>query len=571
MSKRHVSMLLLVLPVLGLASVSAQDTARVRGVSQPMKPVANEPVMKRVDDGEMTLVADASDGGPKGADVQSSTKRNAKGAVGAGDRGMTGGRGGHTGAMYPTPSVPAPVGVGKMPGLTQLYFPSGDKSASAVLLERQGPAEVRRGEPYTYEIKITNMTGLTLAEVQLVEHLAEAFELKGTNPDGGSAPNLKWSWDKLSPRETKTVSISGSAKTTGQVESCATVTFRTDICSAVKVVEPVLQLAITLPPEVILCDPIPMTMVVRNSGSGVARNVRITASLPSGLTTDAPLTFAVGDLAAGQMREVSATLKSAMKGSFTATGNAIEDGGLTADASATVAVMKPELAVTKTGPETRYIGRPAKYEITVTNNGDAPANDCVLTDDLPGGTQLLETTAGGSVMGSRVAWKLGTIAPGASSSVSVSLKPVVKGVVKNTVEAKGYCCEAAADSTTKVLGIPAILLEVLDVEDPIEIGANTTYEIVVTNQGSAEGTNIAVVATLPEELEFVSAVGPVSFSENEKTITFAPLAKLPERTKATYRVTVKGKDSGDVRFKISMTSDQSKVPVEETESTHVYK
>jgi len=35
-------------------------------------------------------------------------------------------------------------------------------------------------------------------------------------------------------------------------------------------------------------------------------------------------------------------------------------------------------------------------------------------------------------------------------------------------------------------------------------------------------------------------------------------------------VTVKGVKAADVRFKVSLTSDQATVPVEETESTHVY-
>ena len=51
----------------------------------------------------------------------------------------------------------------------------------------------------------------------------------------------------------------------------------------------------------------------------------------------------------------------------------------------------------------------------------------LAADPVPGPApqQLIETTAGGSIMGSRVAWKLGTIAPGASGTVSVSLKPIV--------------------------------------------------------------------------------------------------------------------------------------------------
>ena len=40
---------------------------------------------------------------------------------------------------------------------------------------------------------------------------------------------------------------------------------------------------------------------------------------------------------------------------------------------------------------------------------------------------------------------------------------------------------------------------------------------------------------------------------------------------ATYKVVVKGVAVGDVRFKVSLTSDQMTKPAEETESTHIYK
>ncbi|MCZ6698173.1 MAG: hypothetical protein O7D94_04500, partial [Planctomycetota bacterium] len=122
----------------------------------------------------------------------------------------------------------------------------------------------------------------------------------------------------------------------------------------------------------------------------------------------------------------------------------------------------------------------------------------------------------------------------------------------------------------KVEGIPAILLECVDNPDPIEIDGNVTYTITVTNQGSAVGTNIAIVCTLPKEQEHVSSTGPTKAVSKGKKVTFAPLATLAPKASVVYKVTVKGIAEGDVRFKVSLNSDQMTSPAEETESTRIY-
>jgi hypothetical protein len=55
-----------------------------------------------------------------------------------------------------------------------------------------------------------------------------------------------------------------------------------------------------------------------------------------------------------------------------------------------------------------------------------------------------------------------------------------------------------------------------------------------------------------------------------KTVSFAPLRTLESKGKATWRVIVRGVKAGDVRFKVTMSSDQLVIPVEQTEATHVY-
>ncbi|GJQ27266.1 MAG: hypothetical protein HBSAPP02_22980 [Phycisphaerae bacterium] len=476
----------------------------------------------------------------------------------------------------PSSRMPAKsAGVKETYGTTRQFFPPGNRAAAAVILERVTPAEVRLGNGMTYELKVTNTTGCGLTDVMLYEHPPEGMEVRSTEPKVDKIEDgFSWAIGTLAARETRTLVVTGTAKQVGDLRGCATVTFNTSICSATRVVEPSLQLVKTAPDTVMLCDTIPVKLRVSNTGSGAAKNVRITDTLPDGwMTIDGQrsLTYAVGDLAAGESREYAATLKSSTIGEFTNQATATEDGGLNAEASTKTVVLKPELEITKTGPGTRYIGRPAKYEITVANRGNATAVDTVLTDEVPGGTQFVESTDGGTLKGGRVVWRLGDLNPGESKSVTVTLKPTEKGTYTNTVEAKSYCAEAVASATTKAEGVPAMLLEVVDLEDPIEVGAETTYEIYATNQGTAEGTNVVINVTLPPELEFISASGPVNHTVGGQEIRFAPLPRLAEKGQAVYRVKVRGLEGGDVRFRCNMTSDQLQTPVEESESTHIYR
>ena len=131
--------------------------------------------------------------------------------------------------------------------------------------------------------------------------------------------------------------------------------------------------------------------------------------------------------------------------------------------------------------------------------------------------------------------------------------------------------------STEVTGIPAILLEVIDLDDPIQVGGEETYVITITNQGSAPDTNIRVVCTLEANQQFVSASGDsgsgtrvVTGTVRGNQIVFQPLASLAPKAVATLRVVVKCTAAGDTRFKLTMNSDQLTRPVDETEATNIY-
>ncbi len=467
---------------------------------------------------------------------------------------------------------PGPRSGGKV---EQRYYPSGDRASSALLLERITPVEVRRGEQFAYDITFTNISRSELTDLVLTEQFPPTFRV-GTvapPPTRGGGDTATWSVPRFPPGATQTLRIVGSTDQPDELSWCATVVFNTQICANTRVVEPALQLVKTAPEVVMLCDPIPMKLIVTNTGNGVARAVRITDTLPEGLTTsdgkDA-IGIEVGDLAAGQSKEYTFSARAARTGSFTNVAQAAEAGGLRADASATTIVRKPELQLVKACPNLRYVGRTATFELTVNNPSDTPATNVVLVDPLPQGVEFVGADNDGRFSGGAVTWGLGTIAPGDARRVSMTVKCVSIGMVQNTASVKGYCAEASASCQMEVRGIPAILLECVDNPDPVEIGTDTTYTITVTNQGSATGTGIVVECTLPPEQQFVGANGPTQGAAQGQTIRFAPLPALAPRATATYLVTVKAIREGDVRFRVSMKSDQIDSTVDETESTRHY-
>jgi uncharacterized repeat protein (TIGR01451 family) len=149
--------------------------------------------------------------------------------------------------------------------------------------------------------------------------------------------------------------------------------------------------------------------------------------------------------------------------------------------------------------------------------------------------------------------------------------PNKAGTITNYVTAAATCAEGVRASVkTSVAGIPAVLLEVIDIDDPVEIGGQTTYVITATNQGSSPGTNISIVCTLEENEQYVSSSGATRGTLADDTVTFTPLRSLAPKAKATWRVVVKAVKAGDVRFKVTMNTDQITRPVQETEATHLY-
>jgi len=480
------------------------------------------------------------------------------------------------GLTVPGPSTTGLVAV-SAPGSSVISRTYPWPECGIVQLDKVMPNEVGLNRSFNYTIKITNLTETTLTDIVITEHLPDNFKYMSANPSARQEEKrLIWDIPTLGPKARQQYTVSGMATYTAPLKHSTTVITPVIPATAIiEVIQPELKLSKTAPAEVLLCDLIPIRYVVSNSGTGSIQNVRITENLPAGLrTTDGKgqLVFDAGTLGAGQSRQFTTELRATQTGTFASSAVASSSTGLRIESeSTTTSVGMPVLAITKTGPDRLYIGRPAAYEITIRNNSDVSAKNTMLEDTIPSGVTGVEATAGAKLSGSKLVWEFGTLEPNGSKNVRVNYIPTQAGTLVNTATAMAYCAEAVTSTMrTTVTGIPALSMEVVDIEDPIRVGNRATYVIRVENQGSATATNIRITCLLENNVQYISSAGATAGSQEGQTIRFFPLGSLAPKAQAAWRVVVEAVRPGDVRFKAIMNADQLNRPVEETESTHIY-
>jgi uncharacterized repeat protein (TIGR01451 family) len=238
-----------------------------------------------------------------------------------------------------------------------------------------------------------------------------------------------------------------------------------------------------------------------------------------------------------------------------------------------VTVIMPRLDLEVAGPKLRYLERKAVYSFKVTNPGDGAAAGVVVHDVVPAGFKFVSASDGGRLDPAThtVSWPVGELAPAQSKEVKLEVVAVNPGEFHHQVLVQGARgIKVENHLTTRVEGLPAILLEVVDTEDPIEVGADTSYEIRITNTGSKVETDIKLTAIVPEKMQFKNASGPTVHHQQGQEVVFESLPKLAPRQDVIYRVNVKATAAGDVRFKAQLTSGSLSEPVVEMESTRIY-
>ena len=458
------------------------------------------------------------------------------------------------------------------PGTVTAYFPSGRVEGSGLMIEKSAPAEVLVGQPYEYTYKVSNLTDATLENVTVGDRVGSDFTATDSDPKAASMSggNATWTLGTLGPKESRTITVRGSSPDEGMVTTCGWAAYTPVVCQDIRVVKANIALTKTEPADELICNPIPVTLTVKNTGSSTLTSVRIADTLPAGLVANndqSSLTFDAGNLAPGETKEFKYDAAASRTGRFENEATVTTAEGVSAKVSATTVVHQPVLAITCKAADQQFMGRKFDVSYTVSNTGDAPAAGTKLEVAVPAGLEVA-SAGNGQVSGGKVDWDLGSVEANAPQTVTATFTGAKAGTFEFAGTAKGDCAaQVSTRCETRVIGIAAILLEKSDNPDPVTIGETTTYTVKVTNQGSANDSNIHVTVTVDKELV------PVSSSEgtiNGQVVDFPVVPTLAPKAAVTYTIVAKGVKAGGAVTQFKLSSDLLSSPITAEESTTVY-
>ncbi len=473
----------------------------------------------------------------------------------------------------PQPKAAAKPAPAKSGNCATAYYPTGEKATSVLMLEKCAPAEVVAGAPFDYTITAMNISGASLEDVVVNDTIPTGFSVAGSEPSGANMGSGKMSWNlgNMGPGDSKTIKVKGSATAKGVLNNCATASYTMAACISVNVVQPSLAITKSAPSDVVLCDPIPVKIVVTNTGSGAATNVTVTDNFPAGLATaDGKTNFSqsVGTLASGQSKEINLSLKASKTGSFQNTAMAAADGNLKAQSQTTTTVVhQPKLTIDVECPgETRF-GLDVTYKVTVKNVGDS-ACDTTVSSTIPGGSTFVKADNGGTFSAGKVVWNVGSLKANESKSATYTVKPSSIGSLSVTASASCACADSVSDScSTPIKGTPDLVTLLDDSEGVVAVSSNHEYRYEVGNQGQVDLTNIQVVVTLPEGLEYVSSDSPVAPKVDGRKLTWTAANALKPGERRTYRLIVKATKAGEYLVISETTCNELKSSVRDDEVT----
>lgn len=444
-------------------------------------------------------------------------------------------------------------------------------------IEKIAPREVQVGKQARFELRVRNIGSATADGVEVHDSVPQGMQFVASNPATTQGPDgqLAWSLGELKPGEQASVQLELMPIAEGDIQSHATVTFRTEVSVHTIATRPRLVVHLSAPKQVLIGDEATVTVQVSNPGTGAATGVVLSERVPRGLRHKAggELEFDVGTLRPGQSRQIELSMSAVEAGHVVNMLQAHGDGQLHAQSRIEFDVVAPALSVAMSGPTRRFLERQATYTVEVSNPGTAPARDVELVTELPRGMKFVKANNAGHYdpQTHTVTWNLEELPPAERGSVTLVAVPVEPGEQRLKIEGKArQGLSDAKEKTVLVEGLANVTFDVRGDDEAIEVGGETTYKIHVVNEGTMAATNLQVAAMFPPELKPLEAEGPARYAIDRHTVQFDTIPRLDPKGEATFQVRAKATAPGDLRVKAQVQTDDMRQPVLKEENTRVY-
>ncbi|MCP4811093.1 MAG: DUF11 domain-containing protein [Planctomycetaceae bacterium] len=462
---------------------------------------------------------------------------------------------------------------GEKGGLSQLQGRTAllTSQTPAVLVKAEGPSEIHVGQTAIYRIDVANHASESIEDfyvrlvlpqwIDLEESKAASGDLRRQDVSDGSqvliwkVPQMesqsRSNWViKIVPRENKPFDLNVDWWVRPK-----------SLQAGIRVVKPELQLAIRGPAEMTYGQSQMFTLSVTNPGNGDADNVSVS------LTPGEEKPHWIGHIPAGGSRQLQFEMAAAQAGVMQLRAVATADRKLQADVDYAVTVRQPRLDLKVVGPARKYAGSAVKYQVVLTNLGDAPANDLLIRAALPSGVTLVPGEGQVDAANGTMAWKLGTLAANTERKFDFTCQLVTAGDKTVQVSAEAESANmVSATAMTEVTGVADLKLIVNDPQGPQAVGDEVVYEVQVLNRGSKTAEAVKLVAQFSDHIEPVRVSGGRADLVPGQAL-FRPLQRLEPGQQVTLKVYAKASTTGNHRFRAELTSDDPETQLVQEEMT----
>lgn len=419
-------------------------------------------------------------------------------------------------------------------------------------ITKTGPDEASIGSTVTYTGTLKNNGGSAANTLILVDYLPEGLTFVSSSHNAvynDIDKTITWSLGTINSGASidgwVTVKIENTVASNTRLDNSFQVTWKdgdgTDYGPAsatheiIAYTNPILSITKEGPTEAIVGDYVTFTGTVSNIGGSVAYNTTLIDYLPQGMTfvssshnaaynaTNRTVTWSLGNINSGVEVpgwitvhiENSVPNASHLVNTFQITwqDNIGTNYGPVTASQELHAYTHPIISINKTGPESGHPGDVLSYTITITNNGGLQARNVILTDVLPGNCTYNSSNPSGQQSNGIVTWNLGSL--DANSSRNITVDAIIDPATTDETKSDNIAYVTWQDTQnntygpvsksfiTTIYGTPQLRISKTG-PATVYSGELCTYNIVISNIGNAEATDIVLTDIFASLMSFVS-------------------------------------------------------------------
>jgi uncharacterized repeat protein (TIGR01451 family) len=447
-------------------------------------------------------------------------------------------------------------------------------------VETEGDPRAIVGQEALYRIRITNRGGSSAEQIVLTVEIPSWLEIAQPEISAGTTSvipregnkeirDFVWKVSRVEAQAEELLVLHLIPQQRKSVDLRINYDFfKPATVAKIVVQEPILEMELQGPDEVLWGTNVGYKLLVRNSGNGDAENVKLELLQTGSDMKSCELPV----LKAGEEQVIDVEVWTGKQEHIDINIQATGQYDIAAKVNKRVNVLRPNIVMAVDSPTVQFVGSPAEFQIKVQNIGNAAARDIVLSAAIPLGAKFISSTAGGELTSeNQIVWKIDSILVGDVFSASVICEPKREGTCKLETSIGDKSGElASCAGSFEAEAIVELKLEVENPQGPVEVGQEAVYTLNVVNRGTKAAENVEIKAAFGGGLEPYGVEGGNASLMSDGQVFFDKIPTITSGQSILLKVKAKAEKPGNHRIRTEVLCAAANVHLVNENTTYFY-